>query len=517
MDGRVATEHEPVPEHKPASPQAPRRLSHPAGTNALPISGDVTLARAGMDGVPDDDRLSGLLRAAVLQRTFDPAAGSQRAGTVGAVRVPVIQRSKESQALLTKLATPRFRAGPAIDVQKALVHKLDVEHADEFTGGLINLGGILIEEIPESDDQLLAEAQLVALPTAGGFISAGSPRAAKIKELGFERLVIENTLQTMIAAKQIKYLRLAGLPNDQWKILVELHYYRERDMTATGFHKDTLGETLFVNLNYHMDKQVIGPEVVVNPPSSAEHDARTALTLPESFRADLKATRDALGDPDEYQTDLVDPYGYVAFVDEAVHHATPFYGHRNVTRRDLKWYLETLAPTAFAEASAAYAKYKARWLGWSYASYLTASSISEEDSATWLDWMELLDDENMAERFTRNDVTALMDDDAFDEMLEAVGAHNEDERTQGRPAGFHAASIPKSGKAKIRPKDKPPLKRRLSNAKFRKTLPPEPAPDEKRRFFRTWVRVVPASKADDLRRRVDEAERRELEAVTNVT
>jgi hypothetical protein len=516
MDGRVATEHEPVAEQKPASPQAARRVSHRAETNTVHTSGEVTRARAGTGGVPDNDRISGLLRAAVVQRTSDRAAGSQRAVSGGAVGRAVIQRSKESEALLTKLATPRFRPGPTVDVQKALVDKLDVEYADEFTGGLINLGGILIEEIPEDDDQLIDEAQLVDLPTAGGFISAGSPRAAKIKQLGFDRLVIENTLRTMIAAKQIKYLRLAGLPNDQWKILVELHYYRERDMTATGFHKDTLGETLFVNLNYHMNKQVIGPEVVVNPPSSEEHDARTALTLPASFRADLEATRKALGDPDEYQTDLVDPYGYVAFVDEAVHHATPFYGHRNVTRADLKWYLQTQEPTEFAEASAAYAKYRSRWLGWSYSSYLTASSISKEDHATWLAWMEILDDENTAERFTRNDLAELMDDDAFDELLEAVGEHNENERTQGRPAGFHAASIPKSGKSKIRPKNRPPLKRRLSNADFRKTLPPEPAADEKRRFFRTWVRVVPASKAEDLHRRVDEAERREREAATTV-
>lgn len=512
MDGRIGIEHEQQSASRQASPLVPG----PARAEAVRVSDDVARARASVDRVPDD-RLSTPLRAAVVQRASDhPAGRASPVATGGVVRPALIQRSPESEALLTKLATPRFRPGPAVDVQMALVDKLDVEHADEFSGGLVNLGGILIEALPEGDDQLLAEAELVTLPTAGGFVSAGSPRAEKIKELGFERLVVENTLRTMIAAKQIKYLRLAGLPNEEWKILVELHYYRERDMTSTGFHKDTLGETLFVNLNYHMDKQVIGPEVVVNPPSSDEHDARTALSLPESFRADLKATRDALGDPGEYQTELVDPYGYVAFVDEAVHHATPFYGHRNVTRGDLAWYLQTQEPTAFAEASAAYAKYRARWMPWTYASYLTDSSIGPDEADGWLTWMEILDDDNMAERFTRVDLAKVMDDDTFDELLEAVGAHTPDERTQGRPGGFHSVSIPKSGKKTIRPKNKPPLKRRLSNPDFRRTLPPEPEPGEKRRFFRTWVRVVPTSKAQDLRRRVEEAERRELEATSEV-
>ena len=429
-----------------------------------------------------------------------------------------IQRNEESAALLTKLAVPQIKPGPSVDVQKELVKKLDVEHADEFGGALLNLGGILIEEMPETDQELIDEAELVPLPTGGGFISAGGlSRAAKIKKLGFDRLVVENTLRTMIDAREIEYLRKAGLPNDAWKILIELHYFRERDMSATGFHKDTLGETLFVNLNYHMDKvaaaqsdaarKLIGPEYVVNPQVSSTHDERTKDLLPKAFRDDLAVTRAKLGDPTEIGTGLVDPYGYVAFVDEAVHHATPYYGQRYVTGTALKSYLAKKYPAAFKEASTAYPKYANRgvlsYLYW-FSSYVDQTVISAADSTKWLAWMEIVSkDDNKDRRFTRNDLKTTMTDQEFDEMLEAVGAAG-GQRTEGAPAGFHDASIPMSGLQTIKPANRPPLKRRLSDADFRKKLPPALAATEKRRFFRTWIRAVKTSKAKDLHSRLAE-------------
>lgn len=427
--------------------------------------------------------------------------------------------------MLTELATPKIRPGPAVPVQLALVKKLDEDHADVFAGGLVNLGGILIDKIPATDDELIDDAHLTALPlmkqgSPYRYISAGQVRAAKIKELGFDRLVVENTLKTMIDAKQIEYLRLAGLPNDEWKILIEVHYYRERDMTATGFHKDTLGQTLFVNLNYHMDKQVIGPEIVVNPPVSPEHEGQIKQSLPKEFRKDLKATRRRLGDPTEYRADLVDAYGHAAFVDEAVHHATPFHGHRHVTGDDLKQHFQATYPAEYAEASAAYLKYADRGLFYymsSFSGYVDNTIISAADSAKWLARMQIVsNDANKKKRLTRVDLKVAMTDDEFDDLLEAVAIATPMERTQGAAAGFHAASIPGSkSQPAIRPSGKRPLKRRLSNADFRKTLPPAPAPDEKRRFFRTWVRIVPKDMADELPRRLEAeaaAERlRELE------
>jgi len=481
-----------IREHEPSSHAAPS----PDGrhlTGSPTASSDAAPTPSSRHALQPDDRLSAILRGAVDQRAL-------------------LQRNKKSAKLLTELARPKPKPGPAVPVQKALVKKLDTDYADVFAGGLVNLGGILIDEIPESDADLIRDAQLTALPlmkqgSPYRYISAGQVRAAKIKELGFDRMVVENTLRTMIDAKQIEYLRLAGLPNDEWKILIEVHYYRERDMTATGFHKDTLGQTLFVNLNYHMDKQVIGPEIVVNPPRSKEHTRQIKESLPEEFRKDLKATRDKLGDPTEYEAALVDEYGYVAFVDEAVHHATPFHGHRHVTGDDLKQYLQTTDPAKYAAASIAYPKYVGRGLFYylsSFASYDDSGTISAAESAKWYARMQIVaDDANKKKRFTRVDLKAAMTDDEFDDLLEAVAVAKPTERTQGAAAGFYAASIPGSKEQPaIKPAGKRPLKRRLSNADFRKTLPAAPAPDEKRRFFRTWVRVVPKDMADELPRRL---------------
>src|SRR5437763_6814445 len=107
--------------------------------------------------------------------------------------------------------------------------------------------------MPETDTALIESAEFVALPADRKFISAGLPRGDKMKQHGLTRLVVENTLKTMIDSGEVEYLRKGGLPNDEWKILIEVHYYRQRGVSATGFHKDTQGETLFVNLNYHMD------------------------------------------------------------------------------------------------------------------------------------------------------------------------------------------------------------------------------------------------------------------------
>ena len=379
----------------------------------------------------------------------------------------------------------------------------------------------------------------------------------------------------MIDAREIEYLRLAGLPNDEWEILIEVHYFRERDMSATGFHKDTLGETLFVNLNYAMDKKVIGPEYVVNPPPSPTHDEQLAASLPKGFRDDLAYTREKLGEPKEIGAKMVDPYGYVAFVDEAVHHATPHHWHRHATGGDLTKYLQTKYPAAFREAMAEYPKYanrgrmyywsyfsswvdpsiisavdSSKWAAWMdvvtpilaadtlrqdletkypaefkeasaaykkyvnrgrlyYWSYFSAwvdpSIISAADSGKWLGWMEIIaaGDAKRNLNLTRVNLKASMTDDQFDEMLETVGAAGGTQRSKGGAAGFYSASIPKAGEHPVKPRGRPALKRRLSQPDFRKQLGPAPGENEKRRFFRTWVRVIPKAKADALRKALE--------------
>jgi hypothetical protein len=86
-----------------------------------------------------------------------------------------------------------------------------------------------------------------------------------------------------------------------------------------------------------------------------------------------------------------------------------------------------------------------------------------------------------------------------DKMLETIGVLTRDvkDKKTDRPvadsAYFVDAGVPMPGtkpavRSPLKSKERPPLKRQMSQSALDKTLPP-PA-ESKRRFFRTWVRAV---------------------------
>jgi hypothetical protein len=167
-------------------------------------------------------------------------------------------------------------------------------------------------------------------------------------------------------------------------------------MDQWGFHKDTKGQTLFVNLNYHMNQEIVGPEFVRNPPLLEAHEQQIAESLPIEFVSDLRVTRPK-ADPTEIAASVVPAYGFVAFVDEAIHHATPLYGHRFVKGGEFKAFLMRNHPDEFAEAQGGYEKFKAAgWWAWSrywpFWGYLEKKAIKEADSEKWLKWMKMTDE-----------------------------------------------------------------------------------------------------------------------------
>ncbi|MGW5365140.1 hypothetical protein [Actinopolymorpha pittospori] len=423
-----------------------------------------------------------------------------------------VQRKGESAALLKQLAVPRIADGPAIAVQKKLVEDLEKLFQNEGSTE-INLGGILIERLPDrydGNDDLFAkavqQAKLVQLPgTILGARSGGSERAALVIKAGLGPALIENTLKTMIDAKQLEYLRLVGLPNGEWKILVEVHYIRSRPKDATGLHKDTKGETLFVNLNYHVgDNKLMGPEYVLNPAPSPEHDAQIKGTdgkpgtLPKVFTDDLDEIRRTLGKPTEIRTGIVNPYGYVAFVDEAIHHATPLYGHRFITGKEFGAYLAQKYPAELAEITRADKEYQASpWPAavYAYSTYVNKTIIAEGEIAKWLNWLGMTGDTTL---YTRVQFAATMTSDEIDLMLHTVGSWPGAQRRGA--GGFYAASIPQAPTlSPVNQPGSPPLKRQASTADFQKDQPPPLPDDVPRRFLRSWVRVVPESMAARLR------------------
>ena len=226
----------------------------------------------------------------------------------------------------------------------------------------------------------------------------------------------ENALKTMMDAEQFRYLLAAGLPNKDWKIFVEMHYYRARDKEMAGFHKDTRGQTLFVNLNYHIEDQqqqglaTRGPEYVVNPSPSVTHDAQIygtagdasvpaneqrAATLPSKFTSDLTEVRKELGAPNVIKSaGTIQPYGYVAFVDEAIYHATPFDQGRYVTPTEFKNYLEETYPKELAEIRSAEQEER-QW---------KTRIIPKSDRKKWKKWYSMMlakDDMQRTTRYSR--------------------------------------------------------------------------------------------------------------------
>lgn len=351
------------------------------------------------------------------------------------------------------------------------------------------LGTIELEHVPASMDRkaMLAEAirgaKLIAPGTKElssiGLI--GSDMLSKIP--GTADLVIKNTLSTMVEAGQLDYLREAGFVGQDkgWKLWIEVHYIRDRNPVPSGLHKDTLGQTLFVNLNYQNAGSILGPEYLMNPAPVAEHDeaVKGEGKLPEEFREDLGHVRRELKRSRTIKAPVIDdPYGAVAFVDEAIHHMTPVREHRSLTGAALGEFLKLKYGTKFADAEQAHKKYAGQWLTfWSFESYL--ESISKKDADKWFKLMKMVS-EPKAE-LTRIELREAMDEGEIDEVLAEQGTE-----------GFRSVSIPRvAGRKPVKhPEQSKPLRRQMSSRLLTGDTPE--APKLKRAFFRTWVRAVPS-------------------------
>jgi hypothetical protein len=389
------------------------------------------------------------------------------------------------------------------------------------------IGGVLLDELPEYQKEklgkrkatetftndLIKNAKLVSPRVAGAMSYKGNP-LPEIVEGGFGSLMAENALKTMVDAEQFKYLRAAGLPNKEWKIFVEMHYYRARDKEMAGFHKDTQGQTLFVNLNYHIEDQeqqglaTRGPEYVLNPPPNVKHDAQIygtvgkkdvpvdqqkAGSLPPKFTSDLAEVRQGLDAPNVIKSaGTIQPYGYVAFVDEAIHHATPFDQGRYVTPTEFKMYLEETYAKEVAEIRSAKQE-KRKW---------NADIIPKRHWKKWERWDAMMlaeDDKQRTTRYNREKL-ADMTDTEFRRMLAAVGSKQGAERKFGGAGGWYAAAIPGTGaETPLRGKGKPAFRREASLQDVKKNLPAPLPANVSRRFIRTWVRAIPEAAAAQLR------------------
>ncbi len=394
---------------------------------------------------------------------------------------------------LQSLATPRTFKGPEVEIQKALVAKIEglvatrAESEHEMSYAVICLGGVLLPtNLNVSRAELVKRSLFVKVPNPS--VIDKYYRIAANTEI--QDLIKANTISTMIAAGQIEYLKQAGLGGDEWAILVEVHYYRNRFQTTPQLHKDTKGQTLFVNLNYANEEEIAGPEFVVNPTERKEHRQQIKNTLPTKYLRHVKKAKANLPDPTEIGASVIPRYGVVSFVDELIHHATPLLRSRTKPIRadKLDEYLQGKYPTEYAKAVAAYDAYQRS--GYSYAVSATVGSwlasfvsSSELERRKWYEWIQM----------TKSGRT-------FDKLVlqqKGFSATELDEMLQVDPdyaEGFETASVPSTNSNNAWETPVPRLARRMSMdlsraQRFKAAANAKGAPP--RRFFRTWVRAVP--------------------------
>jgi hypothetical protein len=420
-------------------------------------------------------------------------------------RRAVVQRNEKSAKRLKKLATPQVLDGPRVKVQDDIVNELEKQIAplattkeQELKYVVTCLGGIELGTTPGDLKTLIDTSKLYDLPQ--GERSIGISTYALAVQAGVTKHIVENTLATMDAAGQLDYLRESGLIDKDWKVVVEIHYYRDRNPEQTKFHKDSTGQTLFVNLNFTNEETVAGPEVVINPASSPEYEQRLEkgsytnaqskrnFKLPEVFVEDLKHAKQELGDPEEFLQTIVKPKQFVAFVDEAVHHKTPTLGHRTISSEEIGYYLQRKYKKLYTDASDAYTAYSKRSIfayGYGYASYLKEKD-NQKHAEFWLAFFTHKA-KLPEERYNRKRLPTLFDWPDFldqktlvDELIEEGGSKDFGE-AEFRHAGLLGHPVKKQGK--------PPLRRQRSEMELKGTAP-KVVPG-KRRFFRTWVRAVP--------------------------
>ena len=363
---------------------------------------------------------------------------------------------------------------------------------------ILYLGSIVLTDIPRdatAEADLINEASMEKTDFA---LPPNDDGTAVTEAAGVEKAVIRNTLQTMIKAGQMQYLRKAGFVGQGWKIIVEVHYYRNRAKGMNGIHKDTKGETLFVNLNYTNDTTMPGPEWIENPPTYDVHQKHLETSLPEEFNEDLARIHDKPHGT-RIQTEDMPPNGVVAFIDEAVHHATPMLGHRTVKVERLKVFL-----TEDADFKDVYAKAQKAY-GWSTATGLwtirgfngtfesnMGKTYPEQQIQVWKALMTLCQKPNATELRRPELLDIGMTNPQIDRLVSGYGSpfHNSVQIPGEGRTDNSSGRLPIRAEGATRPMT---LQRTMSERALKKALPVDPGGE--RRFFRTWVRVVRTSKS----------------------
>jgi hypothetical protein len=416
-----------------------------------------------------------------------------------------------SEELLARLAKPKVFKSPEIEIQKDIVKRLEKKSAQMPTlrktvdGKLTDviadnflIGGIVLP-VSANIVTLIRDAKFVRLKDSMVKVDA---QYLVANDTQLQKLIINNMMATLLTAGQLDYLSKSGLSSDkQWRVFVEIHYYRSRSKDVSSFHKDTVGKTLFVNLNYAIGHKIAGPEYVVNPLLSQKHEDDIKSTLPEKYRADLGQARHQLKQPTEIGATKVPAYGVVSFVDELIHHMTPLYGPRTVYYDNVAKYLEQKwGRNEYLSAVALYNQFMASKQP---LEFRFSKTVKQQVQINVISQLELAHKSTHFKHFNRKQLSDMgLSEELIDELIDTQS----NERVGFRSAYIHGAYV--HGLDPRTPVVSPgtqPLKRRMSEWALRGEIPPEVTGD--RRFFRSNVQVI---KATDLGNLVDAADLKKL-------
>jgi GNAT superfamily N-acetyltransferase len=294
------------------------------------------LGTRGMAGARPDPRTAASPKGSFRHSSVGASGRSIQPKVLGVVQAMEAPRPPSSD-ILRKLAEPKVFNCPDVNEQRIIAKKLDALIEDKKTervGGssyaiipVYCVGGIELPGDLDNFDLLLNNVELK--PIASDAIPSSCYDAINHDDQ-LKKGIVRLMLKTLKMAGQIDYIKSARLDPEEWQILVEVHYLYSRGKTESQLHKDTLGETLFVNLNYISENEMLGPEYIVAPPTVEEHEKNIINSLPQRFLDDLKGAREGLPQAPEIGSCIIPPHGFVSFVDELVYHATPLWGHRTI-------------------------------------------------------------------------------------------------------------------------------------------------------------------------------------------
>jgi hypothetical protein len=244
--------------------------------------------------------------------------------------------------------------------------------------------------------------------------------------------------------------------------MIEVHYYYDRPQEGILLHKDTLGDTLFLTINYLSDQETAGPEFILNPDPVEAHTKYIAKRYPENILEDFCSARKGLPQPTNIGATKIPAKGVIALVDELNYHATPFIGRRTVSGDEVNQFMKDK-------------NLKSTWYSfhppWRYnMDEIRRSELRSVDG-------KVLTEVEIAEFFEKFEVTS------------ERGKREKASIPAGREP-LEKPSLKDPLAPPLRGQGRPALTRTMSSWARENKLP-KPLPTKVRRqFFRTWVRVI---------------------------